>query len=140
MNIGFINIPLPFLVVFVIIVFNILSVVGKKVVVDDETTPFNYDEEPELTAYDLLVEARRKAMQSDEDSDSLVSVVGSMKNDSSVVQEQMPQESEERVRIKDEFYQLKSSDYPNRRLTVNLSQLQQAVVMKEILDKPKSLR
>jgi hypothetical protein len=139
MNIGFINIPFPFLIVFAIIVLNILSAVGRKAISEDHPTQLDSDEDPELTAYDLLVEAKRRAQQEGEE-DLSICVDEPLPKDNSIFGDGIQEESEESRGTTDQSYQQAYAIASKRPFKINLSQLQQAVVMKEILDQPKSLR
>jgi len=128
MSLGFITIPFPFLIFLAIIIFNIISAMSKRTQADDQPAATSERKRKigEPIAYDLLLKQRREAHHKPENlvvDEPIVDIepVSVPPVVETVVKAQPPVKNKSRFNF-------------------NLSQMQQAVVMKEILDKPKSLQ
>ncbi|MCK5834301.1 MAG: hypothetical protein KAG98_01045 [Lentisphaeria bacterium] len=126
MNLGFINIPFPVLIFLVIIVINVIGTIIKKQKADERPSVTPKKKSLDLIAYDFMMRKKREA-----DRDCFTE---------EFVDEELNADFVPEVVKVEQKVQPQKSVKRNQKFTLDLSQLQQAVVMKEILDKPKSLQ
>lgn len=127
MNLGFINIPFPFIIFFIIIVFNVVAAINKKKKDQDSSTSIGTEKKNfGPIAYDLILKKKREEAK-DNFTEEFVEEAFNINLVPSIAE------------VEKEVEPIKTSS-PKKKFRFGLTQLQQAVVMKEILDKPKSLQ
>ena len=131
MNLGFATIPFPVLIFLAVIIFNIIGAINKQNKAQDRSEPVNEKKKKKFgqIAYDKLMEKKREAAHASDDCFT-----------EEFVQEEFETPVECKVDKSDRFYDMNLRVKSKKRFVFGLTQLQQAVVMKEILDKPKSLQ
>ena len=128
MSLGFIDIPFPFIIFLFVIIFNVVAAINKKKKESEQATSIKNEKKKDLglIAYDLLMKKKRE-----EDRDCFTE---------EFVEEELNANLEPVMAEVIEPVAPRQPVKHNKKLHFGLTQLQQAVVMKEILDKPKSLQ